>query len=614
MKYNKDNPLTVIELFAGYGSQSIALERLKRDYPDFDYKVLAISEIEPSALKAYQAIHGHCPNLGDVSKIAWGEHPELKGVDLVSYSFPCFVKETLIHTERGYIPIEQVTTSDKVLTHTNKYQRVLAVGSRDNAPLMRVRGMCFKDIICTPNHPFYVRKRYKEWHNPTRRWIRKFTAPEWVAAENLTREHYIGYAINSKSEYPKWNGVIRTRWKKQCNELSERFVNPQFWYLMGRYVGDGWKRTIKTGNGIVICCSERNEHLLKRACESVGFTPTIDRSRTVTKYIISSNELYAFVDRYGYKAHGKRVDEETINLPTEQLKAFVNGYIDSDGCFTENEFKATSVSEELMYGMQQCITKVYRCPVRMYWCKRPETTVIEGRSVNQRDSYSIAYHTEKRKQDKAFYDDGYVWFPVKEIINLNESDTVYNMEVETDNSYTANGAIVHNCQDISNAGKQKGFAKDSGTRSGLLWECEKCFRELRPKYLLLENVKALIQKKFMPYFQEWLNLLDSLGYTTFWKVINAKDMNCAQNRERVFAVSILRTEGNPNPTYNFPAPMPLTKCVEDYMEPADEIGEEYFISQDRVTNKVLSDILDQPNVRAEMEKLYHEEWKEANSN
>lgn len=72
MTYNKDNPLTVIELFAGYGSQSIALERLKRDYPDFDYKVLAISEIDPSALKAYQAIHGYCPNLGDVSKINWG--------------------------------------------------------------------------------------------------------------------------------------------------------------------------------------------------------------------------------------------------------------------------------------------------------------------------------------------------------------------------------------------------------------------------------------------------------------------------------------------------------------------------------------------------------------
>lgn len=73
-------------------------------------------------------------------------------------------------------------------------------------------------------------------------------------------------------------------------------------------------------------------------------------------------------------------------------------------------------------------------------------------------------------------------------------------------------------------------------------------------------------------------------------------------------LSILRTEDDPNPTYNFPAPIPLTKCVEDYMVPAEDVGEEYYISQDRVTGKVLSDIFDQPNVREEMEKLYHLEW------
>lgn len=87
-------------------------------------------------------------------------------------------------------------------------------------------------------------------------------------------------------------------------------------------------------------------------------------------------------------------------------------------------------------------------------------------------------------------------------------------------------------------------------------------------------------------------------------------MGVAQNRERVFAVSILRTESDPNPTYNFPKGFPLDKCVENYMEDAYEIDESYFIDQKRITDKVLSDILDQPNVRAEMEKLYHEEWKE----
>lgn len=165
------------------------------------------------------------------------------------------------------------------------------------------------------------------------------------------------------------------------------------------------------------------------------------------------------------------------------------------------------------------------------------------------------------------------------------------------------------CQDISNAGKQAGFAEGSGTRSSLLWECRRAIEQKKPKWLLMENVKALVQKKFMPEFQRWIDWLDSQGYANFWQVLNSKNYGVPQNRERVFMISIKRTADNPNPTYNFPKPFPLTKCVEDYMEPAEEVDESYYISQERVTNKVLADILDQPNVRAEMEELYHEEWK-----
>lgn len=165
------------------------------------------------------------------------------------------------------------------------------------------------------------------------------------------------------------------------------------------------------------------------------------------------------------------------------------------------------------------------------------------------------------------------------------------------------------CTSISNAGRQAGFEKGSGTASSLLWECEKIIRAKRPQYLLMENVKALVQKKFMPEFQRWIDTLADLGYSNYWRVLNAKDYGVAQNRARVFMVSI-RGEHQP---YNFPQPFELTKCVEDYMEPTEDIDESYFISQDRVTNKVLSDILDQPNVRAEMENLYHEEWKEASA-
>ncbi len=164
------------------------------------------------------------------------------------------------------------------------------------------------------------------------------------------------------------------------------------------------------------------------------------------------------------------------------------------------------------------------------------------------------------------------------------------------------------CTNLSQAGKQEGFTKGSGTASSLLWECEKIIRAKRPQYLLMENVKALTQKKFMPEFQKWIDTLSDLGYDNYWQVLNAKDFGVPQNRERVFMVSILSHDGEGRRLYNFPQPMPLTKSVEDCMTPAEAVGEDYFINGERVTEKVLSDILDQPSVRAEMEKLYHEEW------
>ena len=88
------------------------------------------------------------------------------------------------------------------------------------------------------------------------------------------------------------------------------------------------------------------------------------------------------------------------------------------------------------------------------------------------------------------------------------------------------------CTDISIAGVQKGFAEDSGTRSSLLWECRKAIIAKRPKYLLLENVKALVQKKNLPEFNKWLTELESYGYTNYWKVLNAKDYGVPQNRKK----------------------------------------------------------------------------------
>lgn len=127
------------------------------------------------------------------------------------------------------------------------------------------------------------------------------------------------------------------------------------------------------------------------------------------------------------------------------------------------------------------------------------------------------------------------------------------------------------CQDLSVSGKQQGMIRGQ-TRSGLLYECEKIIEVKRPKYLLLENVKQLVGKKFFSQFEEWLTYLEQLGYTNYWQVLNAKDYNVPQNRERVFVISVL---GEHQP-YTFPQPSILKNTLETCLSP--QVEERYFLS------------------------------------
>lgn len=131
------------------------------------------------------------------------------------------------------------------------------------------------------------------------------------------------------------------------------------------------------------------------------------------------------------------------------------------------------------------------------------------------------------------------------------------------------------CQDFSNAGLQKGGEEGSGTRSSLLWECKKAIAAKHPKYCLMENVKALVSKKFLPTLNLWLEWLRDEGYTNFVQVLNAKDYGIPQNRERVFVVSILG-----GGEYTFPQPIPLEKTLKDMLE--DKVDEKYYLNQEKV--------------------------------
>lgn len=130
------------------------------------------------------------------------------------------------------------------------------------------------------------------------------------------------------------------------------------------------------------------------------------------------------------------------------------------------------------------------------------------------------------------------------------------------------------CTDISLAGQLQGLKKGSGTRSSLLWECERIIEAKRPKYLLMENVKNLVSKRFKGHFKAWLELLEGLGYTNYWDILNAKDYGIPQNRERVFCISIHGEEG-----FSFPDKKELTIFLKDLLE--EEAEDKYFLTEDQ---------------------------------
>ncbi len=121
------------------------------------------------------------------------------------------------------------------------------------------------------------------------------------------------------------------------------------------------------------------------------------------------------------------------------------------------------------------------------------------------------------------------------------------------------------------------------TRSGLLYEVERLLVKAKengnlPKYLLMENVDALVSKKFVDSFNDWVERLDNLGYNSYYQVINAKNAGIPQNRKRIFVISILKEHDNGK--FAFPIPFDNGIRLKDVLE--DHVEERYYLSDDKV--------------------------------
>ena len=530
-------------------------------YKRAGFEVIGCNEIDPKMMAVYIENHhskySYCEGI-QTFKLRDDLPEELYNLDILDGSPPCFGAGTLVMTENKLQEIETIQIGQKVLTHKNRFCRVNAVYQKEATGyfVLKIQGMLPTNV--TGEHPLYVRRMKRKGHIS----VRTFSQPEWKAVKDLSivknnsnstlEQDYIGIAINQKSELPVWGGVIK---RHVIHGRSERvktvrdidFSKPAFWYLIGRYMGDGWMRIKENRrNEFIICCAKNEIEEVKTAIENANFTYTIAEHRTTYRFTISSKELCAYALQFGKGAKEKHLTGDILNLPVDLLSSFLDGYIESDGHFDESRKKwsVSSISKNLIIGIQHCIHKVYKIATSIAIKDNPKyASTIEGRIVKTNMAYSLQFFKDTKKQQHSFYEDGYLWAPYRQKYEVIEKLVVYNIGVEHDESYTFNNAICHNCSSFSSAGnREKDWGKEKKFREGqskqvldtLFFDFIDLAAKLQPRIVIAENVKGLMQGAAYGYVKKIYAAFREAGYSVRMHLLDASKMGVPQRRERVF--------------------------------------------------------------------------------
>lgn len=578
-------PFNYVSLFSGIGGFEQALNKLGGEC------VLA-SEIDKFANQSYEVLYGH-PTAGDITKIDAKDVPDH---DLLVGGFPCFAAGTLITTAEGIKPIEEVRKGDKVLTHTNTFKDVVVPMMKRKKGIYELKVQGSPTTLITEEHPVYVREMFRTYNteNGKRTNRRNWSEPKWIEAKDLKEGvHFVGMSENNNASNP-------------------RNITKEEAWLIGRYVADGYIRNNKRNgrensynNQVIYCIGKSKLSEFKQNVR--GYYVGISEDSTVYKGRIINERLTELCLEAGRGSENKRVPGYILDLPNDLLETFLEGYLSGDGCVIKGVYQATSVSRQLTYGLGQVVQKLYKTPYSITYTKRPKTTVIEGRTVNQRDTWMIRFRKENRKQQDGVYIDGMLWMPIRKITyDADFEGNVYNFEVEGDNSYVANNLTVHNCQAFSVAGKRLGF---DDTRGTLFFEVARIAREKQPKAILLENVKGLVGHDKGRTLDTIVQTLNDIGYTVDFEVLNSKYFGVPQNRERIFIIAVRDDLVTPEPwsiegntvvpkgkrriseyegvkTFNFdwPEQAEVTTRLRDILEPL--VDEKYYLDEEKTARLV----------------------------
>ena len=452
-------------------------------------------------------------------------------IDVISGGTPCFVAGSMVLTDKGYKPIEEIKVGDLVVTHLGNLKRVEKVGRKISNDIYRVKAVSRSEVLVTGNHPFLSMKLGRDNVRTSPTYSRTIPkgAIEWKEVRNL----------DAKCDYlsiPRFDGTVNPPSLPKVYNATEE----QIYELIGWYLGDGYIRKFKGKNkkAIVLCLNANKVNKFRDRFGSV-LTFTESKEETAVKITMYCTAFAEFLLReFGHLATGKNLPAWVVCGDMRLKELIWKGYMSTDGTVKGRNERACSVSKSLVLGFVDMLH--HACFFDLP--EREASSIIQGRKVDCHHAYEVQI---TRGATRNFHEYE-AWTFVKPtcIEKTDRKEYVYNIQVADDHSYICNGYCVHNCTDVSVAGKRSGATEGSNTRSSLAFTLPRLGNALGARWLTFENVAGILSSNGGKDFGWFLFRVMQAGYTIAWRTLDAQVTFCdmapravPQRRMRIWMVA-----------------------------------------------------------------------------
>lgn len=338
----------------------------------------------------------------------------------------CLASGSLVLTrEHGYMEIEEVEPGDNVLTHRGRWMPVLAKRCNGIADTVRLCAQGVPGLVATPDHKILARM-------PTGSRAKESAIacePRWVDA-SMTLGAYLNLPLPP---------------------VEPNNLTADEWWIVGRWLGDGHRgghrRSGKRGGlgqFYISCNHNEADELLEKLGPNAGHTRKV--AATQIALIGLRDEVRDVLDRCGTGACNKRLPGEAVTLDVDKSEALLAGYLSADGHYVakHDRYMASSVSRGLLLGMAMVAQRARNIVASVYAGRPDREGEINGRSVHMNQDWIFAFRNSDGHKKSGWIGDDGAWKKVRKIELAGEHD-VWDLQVAEDESFVADGAVVHNC-------------------------------------------------------------------------------------------------------------------------------------------------------------------------